>query len=265
MLDFFGKFSSVSIQLSNLFEYKFIPNKRGNSTFIGNALRQILSQNNSGNLRARDFELNRLIFLIKHLENLKRNDLQLFKDYIKELKKQDGQDPYWGSRFEICIASSLIDKNISFRKDFRNHESSPDFIIDKLINIECSSVRLRKSSNKTNFDYKISSLINKKSKKDYNNSSTALFIDFTNILYNLLLKKTKIDTEEIKSNTYKSLQLARFGSVLIFMQIQTHNRIANHYLRIDNREIDPKLRAFLDKFYRINSQYIHHIGTTFES
>ena len=259
-MDFILKYTAIISKLSLLFRYQFIPGSPGNKTFVGRLLFQILSYNNEGDYRSRDFELNRLAFLVQQLENIKANNNRLFYYYINLLKNQDGNDSYWGQRFEVSIASSLLNKKV----DFIKHES-PDFLINKSIGIECSSIRIRKSSDKTNFDYKISSLLNRKNQKFYSSSSTALFVDFTNMLYNLMLKKAKIETEEIKKFTHSSLMNSKFGSVLLFALVHTKESLEQNYLRVDNQGIDKCLESFLNQHYPLGYHYIKEYGTSVES
>lgn len=260
MLEFIYKYSAITFKLNDLFGYRFVPDRQDSSTYVGTLLFQIMSYNNNGDIMARDFELDRLAFLVQHLENLKTHNIQLFKHYIRELKKQERQDSYWGIRFEISIASSFIEKKIKFIK-----QETPDFIVNDILGVECSSMRIRKLNEKLNFDYKISSLINKKAKNKYNNASTALYVDFTNILYNLISKKIKVDPDEIRIYTENSIKSSNFGSILLFALVHTHDQLEQNYLRIDNVNLDPNLKVFLDKYYSMGNHYIKGYSTSFES
>jgi hypothetical protein len=259
-MDFLMKYIAIVSNLSDLFGYKFVPTRPDNSTFVGTLLIQILNYNNEGDYRSRDFKLNRLAFLVQYLQSIKAHDKKLFKYYITELKKQDRYDSYWGLRFETSIASSFFEKQINFIK-----QESPDFIVNSSIGIECSSIRIRKPSDKTNFDYKISALIRKKSLASYHNNTTALFIDFTNMLFNLMKKGVKVDTEEIRTYTKNSLTTSKFGSLLLFALIHTTDSLEQNYIRIDNGNINSLLKDFLDTHYPLGHHYIEGYGTSIES
>jgi hypothetical protein len=259
-MDFLMKYIAIVSNLSDLFGYKFVPSRPDNSTFVGTLLIQILNYNNEGDYMSRDFELNRLAFLVQHLQSLKTQDNKLFKYYVAELKKQDRYDSYWGLRFELSMASSFLDKHVNFIK-----QESPDFIVNNSIGIECSSIRIRKQSDKTNFDYKISALVRKKSLANYHNNSTALFIDFTNMIFNLMKKGVKIDTEEIRTYTKNSLIPYKFGSLLLFALVHTKDSLEQNYIRIDNGNINSLLKDFLDFHYPLGHHYVDGYGTSIES
>ncbi|WP_291138623.1 hypothetical protein [Flavobacterium sp. UBA7663] len=259
MLNFIERFAGVIKKLNDLFNYRVETNDEKNPSFVKTLGNQIMIYNLEGDFISRDFELDRLEFFIQHLENLKMHDLQLFKFYIKELRKQEQQDSYWGIRFEISIASSFISKGIKFIK-----QECPDFIVDNNLGVECSSIRIRKDSQKLNYDYKISAIINKKSQNIYNNQSTALYVDFTNIVYNLSLKQLVVDTKNIRSYTKQSLASTNFGSIILFANMHTQGRLEQNYLRIDNDNLDPSLKNFLDKYYAIEEYPVNGYGTTYE-
>ena len=259
-MDFLMKYIAIVSNLSYLFGYKFVPTRPDNSTFVGTLLIQILNYNNEGDYRSRDFELNRLAFLVQHLQSIKTFNIKLFKYYISELKKQDRNDSYLGLRFELSIASSFIEKRINFFK-----QESPDFVVNDILGIECSSIRIRKQSNKTNFDYKISSLIRKKGLAGYENNLTALFVDFTNVLYSLMAKGVKVDTDEIRAYTKNSLGTSQFGSVLLFALVHTKDTLEQNYIRIDNSTINLSLKEFLDSQYPLGQHYVEGYGTSIES
>ena len=258
MIDFLRKFGGINSKINELFGYSILPDHPDNSTIIGKLLNEILQYSNSGNTLSRDTELNRLWYLTEQLEVLKQSDIKLFKYFIKELKKQDTQDAFWGIRFEISTAVSLINKDVKFKKQER-----PDFIIDS-IEIECSSMHLRKKNDKVDYNYKISSLINKKVKLGYCSNSTVLFVDLTNMYYNLISKNVKIDTVIIKEFTKKELIKTNVGSILLFSIVHTSDGVGSYFNRIDNTVIDENLRLFLDKHYSIGNHYVEGFGITHE-
>ena len=259
-MDFLMKYIAVLSNLSDLFGYRFVPGKPDNSTFVGTLLIQIMNYNNEGDYQSRDFELNRLAFLVQHLQILKTHDNKLFTHYINELKKQDHFDSFWGLRFETGIAASLIEKQINFIK-----QESPDFIVNSSVGIECGSIRIRKQSEKTNFDYKISSLIRRKSLTGYHNDSTVRIVYFTNVLYNLMKKGVKVETEDIRVYTRNNLANSKFGSLLLFALIHTKDSLGQNYIRIDNGSINHSLKEFLDTYYPLGYHYIKEFGTSIES
>jgi len=195
MIDFMISYGSLVIELNKLLGIRFINGNVSSKSPIGQSLRRIIEYHNRGEYLQRDYELSKIAILVKHLKEIAEYDINLLKAFKKQIHRSSTYDEYFGVRFEINIAASLIRKNIKFTK-----AESPDFIIHKKsknIFIECGSAHLSKPK-LGDIKYKIRSVINKKSSKPYCTLATALFIDITNIYYNSLLNEILIERDEIR-------------------------------------------------------------------
>ena len=80
--------------------------------------------------------------LVKHLSEIKQYDKSLFSQFRTKIKKTKDINLFFGIRFEINVAATLIKHNIQFKKT-----EAPDFSITFLSGreaIECTSARLSK-------------------------------------------------------------------------------------------------------------------------
>lgn len=249
MFNFIIPFGCLNIELCTLLGYRFIPKNHAMKTVVGKIMQNILLLHNSGDYQRRNLEFCRMSMLVKHLKEINKHDKHLFQYFRKELRKADTTDGFFGTRFEINIAASLIRKKVSFKK-----QESPDFIVyydvDE-IGIECGSVRIRKKSNHSDLFYKIGSAIRSKGSKHYSLTSNALFIDITNILFNINNLGEKPDTRKAVEVSEKCLEKVNFGSVVLFNYLlnEKKNRYESTYLRIDSPNIEEKLKIFLDQNY----------------
>jgi hypothetical protein len=162
----------------------------------------------------RDSHLQLLARFGMELEYLRNNNYDVYKLFIKVLRK-DKQN-YYGYRFELKIAIMLMSQKIDFEK-----AESPDFNINfnnSRIFIECGTTTLDKSKN-VDVRYKINSVIEKKSKMDYANNDTVLFIDYSNIMYNSLLSGNRIKPEYLIDSFNEVIQKSNFGAVVLFANV----------------------------------------------
>ncbi len=177
--------------------------------------------------------------------------ISIFKIFKNNLYKSVSINEYFGVRFEINIAASLIRKRINFSKT-----ESPDFTIQmgtKDIYIECGSSHLARPKS-VDLKYKIGSIIREKATKVYCNSDTALFIDATNI-FNNTPKDILLTAAQFKIRTFikGTVDSTKFGNVTVFSYIWNKdlNAFQSNYHRIDNEHISKPLKQFLDQFYPI--------------
>lgn len=256
MIDFMMTFGTLVVELHGLLGMRFIKGNVSDNSQIGQSLQRIIDFNNFGNYFQRDNELIKMTLLVKHLKEIEGYDLDLLKVFKKQLYKCDTHNKYFGVRFEINIAASLIRKNVIFTKD-----ESPDFVVhsgDRQIFIECGSAHLSKPK-PGDVIYKICSVINKKSRKPYCNPATALFIDITNIFYNSLINEILPEKDEIKEHIRENLCSIPFGAVILFTYIYNKelNRFESVYIRVDNECIDKILLNFLNEFYPFDEHKIY--------
>ena len=243
MLNFLIQFSSAVLELNRLLGTRFVPDHPSNKTPLGRSISGILSHNNTGNYSHRDYELQKVLFLIQNLQNLEKNRPDVLSDYVKILRKAGGSDSHFGTRFEIDIMSSLLNKGIPVEKD-----ESPDFRVKGTkVSIECTSVRSRTAKAKKDLTYKIGASVFKKTKLGYATRSTTLFIDITNLAY----LSQPFNSEEFRRAAINCQNESQFGALVLFVSLMDCdlNRFQTIYLRIDNPKISTDLLTFLNNYY----------------
>lgn len=249
LINFILKFGKVNTEIGRLLRYRFLPDKHAYDTVVGKILKKILEYHNSGEYQKRDRELGRMFMLIKHLKSIENYDNSLLKYFRRELKRADTTDQFYGIRFEVNIAASLIQKDISFKK-----QDPLDFIIyynSNKIGVECGSTRIRKKVDNPDLYYKIGSTINSKISKPYSDSSTSLFIDMTNLIHSILKAEGKPDFDKIREKVKSNISNKDFGSVILFtyLYIYSKSRFESNYIRVDNSNIDNELNDLLNIHY----------------
>jgi hypothetical protein len=249
MINFILKFGKINTEIGRLLRYRFLPGKHAYDTVIGKLLKRILEYHNSGKYQKRDRELGRMFMLIKHLRSIENYDDSLLKCFRKEIKRADTTDGFYGTRFEINIAASLIQKDILFKK-----QESPDFIVyynSSEIGIECGSTRIRKEVDNPDLYYKIGSTINSKTRKPYSDSSTSLFIDMTNLIHSILKAEGRPNFDKIREKVKSSINNNDFGSVILFtyLYMDSKSRFESNYIRVNNSDINKELNHFLNIYY----------------
>ena len=250
---FLPAFAAVASGVSRLLDMKFVPGSPDQSTFIGTALQSILQLNNEGKLAARDVQLNRMAMLAKHLKEVADANPSLFDDFRERLRAVANLDEFFGVRFELNIAATLCRHQISFHKT-----ESPDFLIDSdqnQIGIECTSVRLRKPTDKQDFRYKLHSKLREKSQMPYASTSTALFVDITNVMYHTVQAGGNLNGLLNRTAAAHIAEASPFGNLGIFayFTIPKEGGIHSSYIRLDKSTIAPPLRDFLNLCFPFGS------------
>lgn len=235
MIAFLLRFFATVLKLNRLLGTRFVPDHPSSKSPLGASLAGVLNHHNSGNLRHRDFELQKLQFLVQNLQQLEKSQPNLLQHYSKNLRQAGSTDSFFGTRFEINIASSLLMKGVALNKCER-----PDFLIkNSNVGIECTSARLRIAQTKKDLSYKIGASIYKKASKGYASRSIALFIDNTNLAHN-----TKpFDSEPFRRAATANEDKSPFGAILLFFYLMNEDkgRIETPYLRIDHAQIGADL------------------------
>ena len=250
---FLSNCGNIIVELSRLLNTKFIT-KEDFEQPIGRALKGISHYHNAGLYPFRDYELARLTMLVKHLQHIERYDPMLLQKFREKINKSDSD--YYGFRFEVAVASSLIKKGVQF-----THPDRPDFRITyngSTICIECTSRHVSQDK-PLDIVLEIKRAINRKSKRRYDIPRCALFIDITNLYYLAHLKGQINQLRTIKESIREVLEKeSNFGSILLFVYImnKAKNRFEFNYIRMDNKKIDRTLKDFLDKFYPIGKHEV---------
>jgi hypothetical protein len=255
MLRFMIQYGSMVSELSRLTGLRFINTPIRSKKPIERSVKRILYLHNKRNFQERDLLLAKLVFLVKNLQKIEKSDIVLFNKLKKQLLKSINENEYFGSRFEISVAASLISKNITFKK-----RESADFIISvdqKESFIECTSSHI--TVLKGDFKQKLVDQITEKALKPYCNLQTALFVDITNIYCMRILEDNSITGKDLSNYFAKVLLDTDFGSLMFFVFIANldKNTFGTSYIRIDNPKINTSLRDFLDLCYPIEKIFIN--------
>ncbi len=252
MIDFILQFGLITKEIAELLNYKFVPDSPGQKSVVGKGLHYILELHNKGEYNQRDIELARANMFLKHLKEVKESRPDLFKFFKNEIKGVLANDRFFGIRFELNIAASLIRKGISFNK-----QETPDFVLSEEMNnigIECSSVRTRKFEKRPDLNYKVSAQLREKKKRKYSTQNTLLFLDATNIAHQLTKNSIQLDFPLLKEEIKKSNQEGFFDAVLVFYYVfnSISNGLESTYLRVDSEWITNSSKKFLDNYYPIS-------------
>jgi len=198
--------------------------------------------------------------LIKNLREIEVHDQALLTQFRKMLRSAN-EDTYFGVRFEVSIAASLIRHGTEFLKP-----DPPDFSLTGEFSgvfIECGSAHLTEPK-PTGMDlaYKIGSVIREKSGKSYCNASTCLFVDFTNINFHSLTNKVLLTNDQLNRLVAGALASTRFGSAVLFTYMLNLdlNRYQQKYHRIDGAEPNKLLLRFLKTTYPFGEDRTHDYG-----
>lgn len=128
---------------------------------------------------SRDWEAKRLGLLASDVRLLESRNPDVFRAFRRSYRKLSFNE-FFGWRHELRVAAELTSRDIPFHK-----QEAPDFRIkaqDSDVFIECGSANLT-SSKDQEVSYKLAAVVTSKAGKPYANKSTALFVDYTNVLY----------------------------------------------------------------------------------
>jgi hypothetical protein len=230
---------------------------------IRQSINRVFTFHDSGDYASRDYENSSISLIVKNLKEIENHDKKLLTVFRQALRSCNN-DTYFGIRFEISVAASLLRSKVTFIKTER-----PDFALLESwdgICIECGSAHLSKSKIRiADLKYKIGSVIREKSQYDYCNASNALFIDFTNINYHGTLQETLPSVDELKHYVSDQLERSDFGSVVLWTYIINLDirRYQWKYTRVDNKMPNPLLKRFLDALYPFGHDVTHDYGFLF--
>lgn len=201
--------------------------------------------------------LNCLFGIIECMDILKKTNIPEYEKWKVRLIKNKNSVGLYGDIYELYIHWSLGRKNISFLKSER-----PDFIIDwkeSKVFIECGSAQFdfNKIPTEKEVFRKLKSVIRINFTSGYLNSSTALFIDITNLIFHLpgfdanILSRALIAVDlELKRNPSKTL---KEPGAITFMNFELIKNSSNQNYACSvtgsflNPNVDPNLKFFLEE------------------
>lgn len=202
--------------------------------------------------------LHNLFGPIQYLEELKKISQKKYKVWKNRLIKNTDNVGIYGDLFELYITWSLVMKNVEFKSI-----DSPDFEINynnSKIFIECTSSQFENGKTPTKVEIlsKLENTVFKKLMSKYANTSTALFVDITNLCSNSKLLNSNITQDEIKlsvlnaSNKIDGFESSTtYGAFMFFwINISKDSKgriiyVSNSFDIIENKNCDSKLLNFL--------------------
>ena len=210
----------------------------------------------AGDYMAARFVGLRLKLLREDLLIVREKNSDAFNKLCRELRNSRDNDGFFGHRFELRIAASLISKEVEFRKS-----ESPDFTIvqNSPVFLECTSLRSRGSPiGKKQFLKKLVDAISAKEGKEYAKTDCALLIDQTNLYYNLSPDAWQEIHDEFSADVMRWADEEKFGSVLLFLvsYSQRDSFLRYTFNRVDSPSVSLHLMTFLDAKYPLGSTSI---------
>lgn len=226
---------------------------------IRKCVERVLEFHNKRDYASRDYENARLALLAKNLREIEGYDnVNVLLNVFRKALIRSNDDTYFGIRFEVSTAASLIRSGTPFAKS-----ESPDFVLtDRLVGafIECGSAHLSKPKpGIADLKYKIGSVVRDKSRHDYCHEGTALFIDFTNINYHNKNNESMPSVHEWRDYLQQLLQSANFGSIVLWTYIinMDKNKYQWKYTRADAKDPNKALVEFLNAAYPFGHDVTH--------
>lgn len=194
-------------------------------------------------------EYSKLNLLFENLRIIKERNPQFF-DYVKKtLRGITKRDEFFGIRFEVNIGKTLTEKKIKVHK---TDHPLPDFQIEvdgMNTFIECTSSHLSQTEN-VDITTKLQYAYDVKSSKPYANNNTALFIDITNLYYQVVRKGQIIESDEILQIIKNIAKPQYFGNVTVFWYADIAGKtFQSNYRRLDFETITPVLKSCLDRCF----------------
>jgi hypothetical protein len=238
-------YGRVVTALAHYLGLRFTPDHPDLGSPVGRSVRAVTEHHFAGRVAERDLELFRLAFLAQDLHRIATNRPDIHKTFRKRVKRARTDDNFYGLRFEIKIASTLIKHGLPFTMP-----EKPDFMItDDGMNagIECGSARII-AAKTGDLSYKIQQELQDKTQKPYASRKTALAIDITNLAFNGLGRSSISGFQDLKPAIARHLSHSGFGSVLlyIYMTNPTLDRYESNHIRVDAQGADPRLIKLLD-------------------
>ena len=221
------------------------------NTPIQQSINTIFQLHNAHRYQERNYHIAILQFLVRNLQDIEKHDQRLLKKYRRIIRDSLDINKYYGARFEVAAASTLIRSNCNFQRVIETTNPTPDFVIHEKSDVflECGSTHLSNPRPK-DFEYKIISEAKEKGRKTYCNQKTVLLLDISNILHYAIRFSMPIHAR-LETIAEKAIKDTKFGSLLLFDYIidsKTH-QYSHSYLRKDNNEIDSDLKSFLDRIF----------------
>jgi hypothetical protein len=262
-LELYGVYEGLKKSLSMLLGVSTDNQKRP----IARNFRQALNYLNSGRIRLAEFHLLLLIGLFNDLRALREARPDVFQYFSRKLGACTRLDQYYGLRFELHVAASLVAKQIPFQKT-----DPPDFTLtlqEGMAYIECGSTHTRSVTTEKALHSRLERVVRRKASKGYATPSAALFVDVSSCMSEAARNHFSGFSLALPSTIRHALRTDAFGSVLLFHHLilppdrsprytYGENGIAMAHTRVDSESIGDALRGLLDAHFPRLDQPVEH-------
>ncbi len=230
----------------------------GQFTFLGQTFQIVIDKNKEGDKTSSQLELMKIWHLLTAFERVQNYDRRIFKKLKERFLTANDIGNYFGIKSEILTAGYLAFRGAKFTLGKPGVE--PDFVINfngKTVGIEVTSTFLAEQRKDTDLVFKIlQSLRTKEAKNYYAISTVALFMDYTNLLFESKFDRNLINGNELISLIKPELDPEKFGNLTLSFSwyMRETKRWTTGANRIDNKNIDPTLKDFLDSFIPVKER-----------
>jgi len=241
------RLAELEAMASDLLGMRFHDGSSNYQTHIGARFIWIDRMHLEGDHIGRDAEILKLLFLFKHLKELRDLHPDAYRRARRAVRKSPNEAQYFGARMEVYVAASLARAGIRFLC-----RESPDYeLLDKHRDhfIECGSAHI--TGPNEDLVKKINLAVASKCKKQYAKRNTALFLDATNIMQRAAVASHPYSTDQLREAVREAIKDIGYGNVLLFSYGLNRDAsgIAASYIRVDAPEIEPGLLQFIDAKY----------------
>jgi hypothetical protein len=112
---FFVEYHQVGVALGHMLGMRFGTNRPNAATPVGKDLLAAMANHDAGRFAERDYALYRLAFFARHLHEVQLKRPELFRIFRRRIKKSRSDEEFYGIRFEIKMASTLVRHNVAFK------------------------------------------------------------------------------------------------------------------------------------------------------
>lgn len=197
---------------------------------------------------ARRWEAERLGLLAQDLRQLQTHNPVVFKAFRRTYRKLTINE-FFGWRHELRVAADFTARRIQFGK-----QEAPDFRIEPadgngLLFIECGSVNLAEAKDR-DVSYKLRAVVDAKAAKPYANKRTALFLDYTNVLFSSVFGAEVLSAEAANIAVRSAFAASPFGAIVALALVvdPTGNRFTMVGMSETASDAAPDLASFIQQY-----------------
>lgn len=265
------RFRSTVHELERLLDFHFLPRvnlRSAKDTLyvkrkkpISDWIEQVFHDDRTGDIKSREYGLCRIAMLVIDLQIIENASPRLLAHFRRSFRKHS-DNQFWGLRFEIDVASTLVKENVSFQLGCQlpgGDALNGDFVCGTAA-IECTSIHAGSKKRFNSYLEKISRTIRKKRVKPYACSNVALFLDVTNIFFERAFDTNPISNEELRHTLSSEAAMSGFGSIVASIwffnedRSLSRSRYQNLFVREDTMTISSNLSALLSRDLKLNQQ-----------